>query len=185
MTHIAYAQLEAGLDGVRGAPRDAGTLALIVARPAEDQRALLEDGDLDLELGLVGDGWSTRQHPSTPNGGPDPDAQVTVMSSRAAALVSGGSDHDRWALAGDQLFVDLDISTHNLPPGDRLGVGRAVLEVTEEPHLGCGKFARRFGVDALKLVNSAEGRELRLRGLNARVVRPGPISVGDRVRRMS
>jgi MOSC domain-containing protein YiiM len=173
-------ELEADLDRIRDAPTDAGTVELIVRRPAEDQRELLEVGEIDLELGLLGDTWSARGSSETVDGGPNPDAQVTVMSARAAALVAGDERID-WAQAGDQLYLDFDISEENLPPGTRLQVGDAVLEVREHPHLGCGKFARRFGVDALKLFNSAEGRALRLRGVNTRVVEPGAVRRGDRV----
>ncbi len=110
---------------------------------------------------------------------------MTVMSARVAALVSGGPEHVDWAQAGDQLYVDFDISERNLPAGTRLAIGGAELEVSAHPHLGCGKFVRRFGVDAMKLVNSELGRSLRLRGLNARVVRPGEVRRGDRVRKLS
>ena len=173
--------LEAGLESVRAAPSLEGTLELIARRPATEERELLVEAYLDLEDGLAGDIWAER--PSQRTGAPNPDAQVTVMSARAAALVSGGDDPDGWAQAGDQLYVDLDLSEQNLPPGSRLNVGEAVLEVTAEPHLGCGKFVKRFGVDALKLVNSAEGRALRLRGVNTRVVVPGRVAKGDTVRK--
>ena len=166
--------LEAGLDSVRAAPSREGTLELIACRPATEERELLDEG-------LAGDIWAER--PSQRTGAPNPDAQVTVMSARAAALVSGGDDPDGWAQAGDQFYVDLDLSEENLPAGSRLDIGEAVLEVTAEPHLGCGKFVKRFGVDALKLVNSAEGRALRLRGVNTRVVVPGRVAKGDTVRK--
>jgi MOSC domain-containing protein YiiM len=185
MTHVAPADLEASLDALRDAPADGGRLVLIVSRPAEDERELLEHGRLDLEEGLVGDSWIERPSSQTLDGGPDPDAQVTVMSARAAAMVSGDDDRERWAQAGDQLYVDLDISHANLPAGTLLGIGHAILEVTDEPHLGCGKFSRRFGVEALKFVNSGQGRALRLRGLNTRVVEPGAIALGDAVRKLS
>jgi MOSC domain-containing protein YiiM len=178
----SLAELEEGLDHVRAAPAAAGTLELIVRRPAEERRELLEAGQLDLREGLIGDMWHVRGSPSTADGGPNPNAQVTVMNARAAALVAGDANHERWAQAGDQLYVDLDISEANLPAGSRLAIGEAVLEITAEPHLGCGKFSRRFGVDALKVVNSAEGRALRLRGVNARVVQPGAIARGHAVR---
>lgn len=184
MSHLDRAELEAGLDHVREAPADAGRLLLIARRPEEEERELPEGARLDLDEGLVGDCWSRRGSSSTEDGGPNPDAQVTVMGARAAALVSGGDDHAQWAEAGDQLYVDLDLGVENLPAGTRLAIGEAVLEVTEEPHLGCGKFSRRFGVDALKVVNSPEGRALRLRGVNTRVVEPGAIAVGDTARRV-
>ena len=184
MIQVAQRTLEellGDLEGVRAAPSDAGTLELIVRRPATEERELLEDAQLDLAVGLVGDIWAER--PSQRTGAPNPDAQVTVMSARAAALVANGDEADGWAQAGDQLYVDLDLSEANLPAGARLEIGDAVLEVTAEPHLGCGKFVRRFGVDALKLVNSQEGRELRLRGVNTRVVEPGRVRRGDAVRK--
>lgn len=175
MEHRTLADLELGLDHVRDAPHHDGTLQLIVRRPQPLQRELLDAGDLDVGLGLVGDSWSTR-------GTPNPDAQLTLMNARAAALVCGSEDHDDWAQAGDQLYVDFDLGAARLPPGTRLAIGGAIVEVTAEPHLGCGKFAQRFGVDALKLVNRDDGRALRLRGVNARVIVPGTVRRGDPVR---
>lgn len=184
MTHLALPDLEAGLDRVRAAPADQGRLELIVRRPTPDEREILDRGTLDPEHGLVGDRWGVSGDPR--NGGrPLVDAQVTVMNARLSALVSGGDDRDRWALAGDQLHVDLDIGEENLPPGTRLAIGGATLEITAEPHTGCGKFSRRYGVDAMRFVNSRVGRALRLRGLNARVVEAGEIAAGDRVRKLS
>jgi MOSC domain-containing protein YiiM len=150
-----------------------------------EEREVLDEGRLDTEVGLVGDGWSVRGSSKTADGGPNPEAQVTVTSARAAALVAGGPNPEAWAPAGDQLYVDLDLSLENLPPGSRIAVGEAVLEVSAEPHTGCGKYVRRFGVDAMKFVNSEVGRSLRLRGLNARVVTPGTVRRGDRVRKLS
>jgi MOSC domain-containing protein YiiM len=174
------AELEAGLDHVRSAPRDEGRVELIVRRPAVDEREVVEAADLDVEDGLVGDNWSLRGR----SGGrlANRDTQVTVMGSRAVALAAG--DRDRWSLAGDQLFVDLDLSGENLPVGTRLRVGSALLEVTAEPHTGCKKFAARFGLEALEAFNSPEGRALNLRGINTRVVEPGAVRVGDAVHKM-
>jgi hypothetical protein len=165
------------VDDVRSSPRDHGRVELITRRPEVDGREVVEEATLDPERGLVGDNWETK--PSLATGEPNPLAQLTLMNSRAAALVAGS--RERWPLAGDQLYVDLDLSYANLPPGTRLSLGDAVIEVTEEPHLGCGKFAARFGVDALKLVNSAVGRELNLRGVNARVVSGGTVRDGDEI----
>jgi hypothetical protein len=184
MSQRSLQALESALNEVREAPPSAGTLKLIVRRPAENERELVAQGRLDLNEGLIGDMWSRKPSSSRGDGKPNPDAQVTVMSARSAELVAGGSDHERWAQAGDQLYVDFDLSHRNLPAGSRLAVGDAVLEVTDNPHLGCGKFSRRFGVDALKLVNSAEGRALRLRGVNTRVVVAGEIRPGDRVEKL-
>jgi MOSC domain-containing protein YiiM len=173
-------ELEAGLDHVGDAPGDGGRLELVVRRPAIEERELLEAGELDLQLGLLGDNWPDK------GGEPgDPEAQITVMNARAAALFADSPEHADWAWAGDQLYVDLDLGKENLPPGSRIAVGEAVLEVTAEPHLGCGKFSRRFGVDALKVVNSPVGREMRLRGLNAKVIQPGEVAVGDEVHKLT
>jgi MOSC domain-containing protein YiiM len=174
---VTTEQLLAGLDHVRAAPAEEGAVELIVRRPEVGEREVLEDGQLDVEVGLVGDSWSLR------GSRPNPKAQVTVMSARAAALIAGEREH--WPPAGDQLYVDLDLSPANLPPGTRLAVGSAVLEVTDQPHLGCGKFTQRFGEEAREFVNTTEGVALSLRGLNARVVQSGAVRRGDTVRKLA
>jgi hypothetical protein len=175
-------QLSAGLDHVRESPSDEGTLELIVRRPRVDARELLDEGWLDLDTGLAGDCWLTRGSTTTPDGLAHPDAQIALMNARAAALVAGPIE--RWALAGDQLYLDLDLSQQNLPAGSRLAVGDAIIEITPKPHRGCAKFGARFGVEALRFVNTGHGLVLNLRGRNARVVTPGPIRRGDTVRRL-
>lgn len=175
-------ELEAGLDAIRRAPRDGGVLEMIVRRPVEDGRETLEEARLDPVEGLVGDTWRARPSSRTPDRTAHPDMQLNVMNARAAALVAQAKD--RWALAGDQLYVDLDLSAENLPPGTRLAVGSAIIEVTDQPHTGCKKFVARFGADAMKFVNSPLGRQLNLRGICAKVVRGGAIRTGDVVRKM-
>jgi hypothetical protein len=178
--HAELSILEAGLVNVRNSPADVGTVELIVRRPAVEERELLSHAKLDPAEGLVGDRWRGRGSAGA-SSSPNVDRQLTLMNARAAALVAGSDD--RWALAGDQLYVDFDLSDANAPPGTRLRVGSAVIEITAEAHLGCGKFSRRFGVDALKFVNSEVGRELNLRGVNARVVTGGLVRNGDFVRK--
>ena len=178
--HLTTADLEAGLPRVREAPTDSGRVELVTRRPATGEREVLDAGELDVADGLVGDRWSLgRSHGRPPN----LDAQLTLMSARAADLVAG--TRERWALAGDQLYVELDISEENLPPGTRLAVGTAVIEVTPEPHTGCKKFVQRFGKDAMLFVNAPEGRALRLRGMNTRVVEPGQVRPGDVIRKLA
>ena len=180
--HLTMAELEAGLDAIRESPKVEGVIALIVRRPKVDAREVLEEGELDLVEGLVGDTWKVRGSSRTPDGAAHPDMQLNVMNARVIALVA--REKDRWPLAGDQLFIDLDVSSENLPPGARLALGSAVIEVTDQPHTGCKKFAARFGPDALKFVNSSLGRRLQLRGVNARVTRPGVVRVGDLVKKL-
>lgn len=177
MEHLSRERLEAGLDHIRDSPRDDGRVVLVVRRPATGKRDLPGEAMFDVVTGLAGDNWLARGSSRTPDGQADPQRQVTVMNARAAELVAGGTD--RMPLAGDQLYVDLDISVDNLPAGSLLAVGRAVLEVSAVPHLGCAKFVERFGAEAMRFVNSRVGRQLRLRGLNARVVRPGVVCPGD------
>jgi hypothetical protein len=179
MPHTPRAELDAGLDHIRRAPKETGLVRLIVRRPGEDRREVLTEAKLDPRYGLVGDDWQNRHSRSTPDGSPDPAMQVTVMGARVAALIA--DDEAGWALAGDQLYVDLDISLENLPPGTRLTVGEATIEVSAQPHTGCAKFRKRFGADALRWANSPTGRDLRLRGLNARVVGAGIVRTGDSI----
>jgi hypothetical protein len=179
--HLTTAELEAGLGEVRDSPSDSGTVELIARRPAVDEREVLTEAVLDVVAGLAGDSWPARGSSRTADGSSHPGMQVTLMNSRAALLIA--HDPSRRVLAGDQLYVDLDLSTANLPPGTRLTLGSAVLEVSDQPHTGCAKFAARFGKDALRFVNSRVGRELRLRGMNARVVVSGTVCAGDTIRK--
>ncbi len=167
------------MDEVRGSPADHGILELIVRRPAVDERELLDEGELDLDEGLVGDSWNQRPSKLTDDGGPHLDMQLNLINSRLLALIC--PDPKRRDLAGDQLVVDLDLAAVNLPAWTRLAIGSAMIEVTDQPHTGCAKFSQRFGVEALRLVNSEVGGELNLRGINARVVQPGAIRKGDRI----
>ena len=183
MKHVTASELEAGLEQIGRSPKDGGVLEMIVRRPRIGEREILQEGELDPADGLVGDSWKIRSSKRTPDGTPHPDMQLNLMSSRVVSLVS--QDKSRWHLAGDQLFVDMDLSDANLPAGTQLAIGSAVIEVTSEPHTGCGKFVERFGLDAMKFVNSPQRKDLHLRGINARVVRPGVLRVGDTVTKLS
>lgn len=182
ITHLSTAEIEAGLEEVRRSPKEAGLLELIVRRPRVEEREVLEEGELDLSVGLVGDNWIDRPSSRMPTPVAHPDMQLNVINTRFIDLVA--QDSERWQLAGDQLFVDLDLSEENLPAGTRLAMGEAVIEVTDQPHTGCAKFAARFGNDAQRFVMTPLGRRMRLRGLCAKVVQPGTIRRGDRVEKV-
>ena len=177
--HLTLEELETGLAQVAQSPKDAGELKLIVRRPANGEREVLEMGELDLAVGLIGDNWKTRGSAKTPDGSARPDHQITITNARMIALVA--RQQERWPLAGDQLFIDLDLSATNLPPGTQLRIGSTIVEVTPPPHDGCKKFAERFGVETVKFMSSPEYKEMHLRGINAKVVRAGMIRIGDRV----
>lgn len=179
VVHAERDALDAARDHVLASPRDRGTIAMIVARPAVDERVVLEHGELTPEVGLVGDGWRDRSSRRTPDGSPHPDMQLTLVNQRVLEAVAGS--RDRWPLAGDQLVVDLDLSEENLPVGRRLRIGSAVGVVTDQPHTGCLKYAERYGKDALAFISTPEGREQRLRGVYVRVLEPGRVAVGDDV----
>lgn len=178
MTQRSRAELDELLDELRAAPTNAGEVQLIVRRPSTDEREALDSAKLSTAEGLVGDNWRARGSRQTDDGSAELDRQLTIMSARAADAVAGS--RDRWALAGDQLYIDIDMSHDNLPAGSVLTIGTAAVEVTEPPHTGCQKFVQRFGLDAMRWVNGEDGKKLRLRGLNARVVRDGTVSIGDR-----
>lgn len=182
LVHLSMAELEAGLDKIRQSPQDNGVLKMIVKRPSSDQRVILTEGELSFTEGLVGDNWKERSSSRTPDGLAHPDMQLNIMNSRVIDLLA--QDKERWALAGDQLFVDLDLSVENMSPGTQLRMGTAVIEITDQLHTGCAKFAARFGRDALKFVNGPAHKALKLRGLNAKVVQPGIVRVNDTVSKM-
>ena len=182
--HLDLESLEAGLADVQDSPKDNGELDLIVRRPAIDEREILEVAQLSLTEGVVGDTWNRRGSGRTSDSTPHPDMQLNIINARLSRLISGGAEDDR-ALAGDQLHVDLDLSEENLPAWTRLAIGGAVIQVTDQPHTGCPKFAARFGPIALRFVNFGVGRQLRLRGINAKVLQPGTIRRGDRITKLS
>jgi MOSC domain-containing protein YiiM len=177
--HAGAAELEAGLDWIRRSPADHGRVELVVRRPSVDGREVLDEARLTPAEGVVGDNWQLRRSSATPDGSPDPERQLTLMNARLISLVA--SQRERWALAGDQLYVELDLSKENIPAGTRLRIGGAVIEVTAPPHLGCAKFVSRFGDEAMRFVNSPVGRELRLRGAHAKVLVPGTVRPGDAI----
>ena len=181
--HFSADELEQGVTNILATPKDDGELKLIVRRPEVDQRETPEQARLDVEQGLVGDNWLARGSRHMPDGVADPEMQLNIMNTRVVHTVAGSED--RWALAGDQLFIDMDLSPENLPPGTQLQLGDAVIEITEPPHTGCKKFAARFGVDAMVFVNSGRGKELNFRGICAKVVTSGDIRVGDIARKLS
>lgn len=179
MDHRTADELQAGLDAIRRSPKGIGRVELVVRRPAVGEREVLDVGVLDVAEGLVGDTWNQRPSTRTADGSPHPDMQLNLMSAAAAALIAG--DRERWPLAGDELYVDLDISEEALPPWTKLRLGSAVIEITDQPHLGCAKFTQRFGLDAMRFVNSPEGKAVRARGVNARVVQGGEVRPGDEI----
>ena len=182
VNHATKAELEAQLDFIRGSPKDGGTLEMIVRRPQVNEREMLDEAVLDLAQGLAGDNWIARGSSSTWDGSANPEMQITLMNSRIVAAVA--RSRERWSLAGDQFFVDLDLSAENLPPGTQLALGAAVIEVTSPPHTGCKKFLSRFGHDALAFVNSPVGRQLNLRGIHARIARGGVVRVGQPLKKI-
>ena len=175
---MALEELEAGLQNSGESPKSEGVVELIVRRPQTLEREVLEVGELDVAVGLVGDNWKARGSKSTLDGSAHPEMQLTLMNSRIIQLIS--QDRDRWHLAGDQLFVDMDLSQENLPAGTRIAMGSAIVEVTPVPHTGCKKFIERFGVDAMKFVNSPKGKKLNLRGVNAKVIQSGSVRTDER-----
>jgi hypothetical protein len=180
--YLTTEELETGLEDIYLSPKDDGCINMIVCRPKDDEREVLSEAYLDLKEGLVGDNWKVRGSRKTPDGSAHPEMQLNIMNSRVIALLA--QEKDRWQLAGDQLYIDMDLSDKNLPAGTRLALGTAVIEITAKPHTGCNKFAARFGQDAAKFVNSPLGKELHLRGVNAKVFQSGTIQVGDTVKKI-
>lgn len=180
--HLSLSELEAGLDHIIRSPKEAGVLKMIVRRPSEDEREVVQSAELDLANGLIGDNWRIRGSRHTSDGASNPEAQITIMNSRTIELLAQSEGH--WPMAGDQFYIDMDLSAENLPPGTRLSLGSAVIEVSSVPHSGCRKFAARYGTDATKFVNSPQGKRLHLRGINAKVIQAGRVRIGDVARKV-
>ena len=181
--HLSRDELHAGLPHILASPGDAGVLEAIVIRSAVNQRGAPQSCDISLAGGLQGDHWGRGCWKTTEDGRPHPDVQICMMNARCIDLIAQGRDN--WAPAGDNLFIDMDLTPGNLPPGTRLAIGTAIIEVTDTPHNGCAKFIQRYGRDACVFVNTGDGDRYRLRGIYARVVQDGRISIGDQVRKVT
>ena len=182
LRHLTTSELEAALNHLRETPKDDGILQLIVRRPEVDQRDVIDEAELDPVLGLIGDNWKVRGSKRTPDGSAHPEMQINIMNSRVTALLA--QEKERWPLAGDQLYLEMDLSKDNLPAGSRIAVGSVVLEVSALPHTGCKKFVSRFGLEAMEFVNSDLGKQLCLRGINAKVVQGGIVRVGQTAKKI-
>jgi hypothetical protein len=175
-------ELELGVDEIKASPKDNGVLQMIVRRPKTETREIINAGEINLENGLEGDNWKARGSSAMPDGSADPEAQITLMNSRVIQLLAG--DKENWQWAGDQLYVDMDISIDNLPPHSRIQIGSVILEISAKPHTGCKKFSGRFGIEALEFISTPLGKALRMRGVNAKVIQGGEIKVGDVVKKL-
>ena len=176
---LSYQQLEEKIDYINSSPKNNGTLSLIVRRPNEDEREVLSEAKLTFADGLQGDNWKYRKSRHTPDGSPLPSMQLNLMNKRCIEVIA--QSKEKWPLAGDQLFVDLDLSEDNLHPGDQLQIGSAIIQISKEPHNGCKKFAARFGTDSVKFINDKRGKHYHLRGLNAQVIKEGTITENDAI----
>jgi len=183
-SHVSRDLLEAAVDLIRRSPAVEGKIEMIVSRPAVGEREVLQQAELTIENGLLGDSWQDRWSGSQEHRQRHLDMQINLMNSRVIDVITGG-DRSLWPLAGDQFFVDFDLCADNLPAGTKIQVGEAVLEVTEEPHLGCKKFRERFGKDAVMFVNSNETKLLKLRGINAKVISPGVVTNGGVISKLA
>lgn len=159
-----------------------GTIELIVCRPKTNARKILTEAELTIEEGLVGDCWKNKRNFMRKDGLPDVEVQLTLMNSRCINAIAGSKEF--WPLAGDQLFVDLNLCKTVLQPKQQLKINDAIIEITDVPHLGCSKFSKRFGSDALKFVNSKNGKLHNLRGVNAKIIQPGVIKTGAIIERI-
>jgi MOSC domain-containing protein YiiM len=177
--HLPLDKLNDGLPEIYQSPKDQGVLQAIVIRPAENERIALQQCQLSPALGVHGDNWAKGCWLTLPDGRPHPDVQIAIINARTIALIA--QDPSRWPLAGDNLYIDLDLSDNNLRWGQKLALGSAIIEVTDTPHNGCQKFAQRFGQDAVRFLNSPAGKKLHLRGIYAKVIQAGTVSVGDTV----
>lgn len=183
IVHLTFDELQAAVATLDASPHDEGTVALIVCRPDLGVRQVLAQAEVSEASGVVGDNWFTRGSKRTEDGSAHPEMQITLMNSRIIHLIA--QDEARWQLAGDQFFVDFDLSEANLPVGQRIALGdEVILEISTLPHTGCQKFTERFGSGAIKFVNSPAGREARYRGINARVIQGGTVTQGDVIRKL-
>ncbi len=177
--HPTLEQLELSLETIAASPSKQGTVELIISRPETGKRVVHTIGNFSKTGGLEGDNWANDCWKTLPDGKSDPIVQIAITNTRLLAAIC--PDKSRWPLAGDQIYTELNLSKTNLPVGTRLSAGTVILEITQEPHLGCSQYAEHFGKDSLKFTLTPRGRELNLRGIYAKVIKSGSINTGDRI----
>jgi hypothetical protein len=150
-------------------PKDDGTVTLLMSRREGGRRELLKSARLEIDGGIPGDSWGRNPKRKL-------EAQLATMQTDVVELIANGQPLE---LAGDNLYLALDLSKENLPTGSCVRIGSVLLEVTTMPHDGCKKFRARFGEGAHRFVCTPELRHRNLRGIYFRVVEAGEVSVGD------
>jgi MOSC domain-containing protein YiiM len=157
---------------------DGARILSLINRPSEGIHIETNELHLDTERGIVGDRWRDSAWLRRPDGSPDPRVQVSLTNlavMQCFADETGRSPFD----CGDNLYTHLSLTETNLPVGQRLRIGAAVLEVSDVENDACGKFAQRFGASAFQYIRAPQNRHLRLRGIFCRILRGGVIRVGE------
>jgi len=177
MKFVTTDEINSNLSFILSSPKDVGKIESIIVRRRKNERELRKEVFLSPEKGVEGDRWYDLS-----KGKPDPRRQLTIINSRLIKLLA--QSVERMQLAGDNLIIDLDISDANLPVGQRLTIGKVMVEITDVPHTGCSRFAERYGNDAVEFINAPERSSLRLRGVYAKFLNSGLIHVGDIIKKI-
>ena len=189
MSAVSQDSLKKGLDKPinynQSSPRDNGVVKLLVIRPETHVRTLPNAVVVSVEQGVVGDKWEAECTIKLENGKSNPDLQIAIINTKVIKEIAQSDfDMDRLALAGDNIYADLNLCEENMPVGQQIQIGNTLLEVTPFPHFGCKKFSERYSVEDLKVVNSTAGKPQHLRGIYVKVIKNGSISIGESIKKI-
>lgn len=177
--HVTTDELMAALPGVLSAPKTGSAVEHLCFRPGFSERRFVRELTLTRARGIPGERWETAPWLKLPDGTGHPGIQVSILPRRVLDLV--WRDREGTVHPGDTFVCDLDTSFANLPEGQLLAVGTAVLRVSEVFNEGCAKWKVRYGSEAYDWVRRPDHRDYRLRGILCSIEQDGVIRLGDAV----
>ena len=177
MTEISRIQLDQALPDVMAAPKDRAAIGMLCLRPERNQRKFVDQIEVSPQKGIAGERWLESPWLTTPEGAPHPGIQISILQQRVLDLV--WQDRENTPHPGDTFVVDMDLSHDNLPVGQLLSVGTAILKVSDVFNDGCVKWKARYGAAAKDWIVADDHPKLRLRGVLCSVERAGLLKAGD------
>ncbi|MFT5632095.1 MAG: hypothetical protein ACI9HB_003282 [Gammaproteobacteria bacterium] len=180
--HVRLAECEDALSTILAAPKSGAIVEQLCLRPGFSERSFPELLELTVAGGIIGERWTKAPWLTLSDGTPDPRIQVSILSKRVMDLC--WRDRENTHHPGDTMIVDMDLGVENLPNGTRLGIGSAVVEVSDKFNTACIKWQGRYGAESLRWLNLRKNRDYRLRGILCRIVQDGVVRLGDELARV-
>jgi len=177
--HVSAQDLIEAVPHIMAAPKDGAAIEMLCFRPGYGQRNFVDKLVVTRGRGMPGERWETAPWLRKDDGTGHPGIQISILQKRVLDLV--WRDRSSVIHPGDSFIVDMELSEANLPVGQLLRVGTAVLQVSDVFNDGCVKWKVRYGEAAKDWIVAPGHRELRLRGVLCSIVKDGEMKAGDQL----